>query len=232
MSRNLPAPRQPTRAERRADALVHLSGITAALIAAPALVIAAITLGAGAGAVAAAAVYGLTLVAMVVASALYHMIPRAEWKRLLLRLDHAAIHFKIAGTYTPLSVLSGGHGGGLVAALWGAALAGSGLRFLVPRLPRWFGLAIYLGMGWAGVLAGSALLAELEPAVAGLVLAGGILYTVGVVFFMAERLPYHTAIWHGCVLVASALFFTAIALQLGDAQTMMPASATVPPTKA
>jgi len=211
---------------------MHLSGIAAALIAAPALVIAAAVTGAGAGGVAAAAVYGLTLVAMVVASALYHTVSRAEWKRVLLRLDHAAIHLKIAGTYTPLSVFSGGHGGSLVAALWGAALAGSGLRILVPRLPRWPGLAIYLAMGWAGVFAGSALLAALDPAAARLTLAGGILCTIGVAFFLAERLPYHTAIWHGCVLVASALFFTAIALQLGAAQTTMPASATPPPTKA
>lgn len=224
MTPTLPAPRQVSPAEKRADRAVHLAGLGAAAVAVPALLAFAVLRGAGAGALAATAVYAATLLAMLGASALYHMAPRQRWARLLLSLDHAAIHFKIAGTYTPFAVFAGGQGAGLVAALWALAVSGSGLRAVRPGLPLWAGLAIYLTMGWAGVAAGSAMLGHLSALAATLLVIGGTVITLGVVIFAAERPVFHTAIWHLCVLLGSALFFAAIAVELAaaTAPTAMP----------
>ena len=111
--------------------------------------------------------------------------------------------------YTPFTLISG-QGLALTAGLWGAALLGVGLKVADPVRFRWPGLALYLGMGWAGVLAGRALLAALPGPVVALMILGGGLYTVGVVFYLWERLPYHNTIWHVFVLTASMVFFAAV----------------------
>ncbi len=210
-----PAPIRPTYsdAERYSDALVHVTGVTLALIGVPALIVVTALWRGDAAAMTGAAIYGASLIAMLLCSALYNMVPRPDWTWLLRRLDHSAIYLKIAGTYTQFALMSG-HGLGLVAGLWAAALAGVGLKAFSPARFRWAALALYLGMGWAGVFLGGALLGALGWPVVILMAVGGGLYTVGVAFYLWERLPFHYTIWHGFVLSASLVFYAAVLVQV------------------
>lgn len=205
-----------SRAERLSDAAVHITGLSGAVLGVPVLITLAAVWHGDFPAIFGIAIYGGSLIAMILCSALYHMVPHPDWSLLLRRLDHSAIYFKIAGTYTPFTLLSGGHGAALVTGLWGAALAGSGLHIWAPERTRWIGLALYLGMGWAGLALGWTVLETLSPSVIGLVVAGGLLYTIGTAFFLFERLPFHNTIWHVFVLLASGTFFAAVALHLAE----------------
>lgn len=209
----LPPSRTVTRAERLSDAVIHVAGLALAIGAVPVLVVLAALTRGDAAAMVGVSVYSATLILMILCSALYHMVPYASWKGLLRRLDHSAIYLKIAGTYTPFALLSG-QGGGLVAGLWGAAAAGLSLKMISPDRFRWAALALYLGMGWAGVALGGALLGALATPVIVLMIVGGGLYTLGVVFFLWERLPFQNAIWHGFVLAATLVFYIAVTVQL------------------
>ncbi|TCO71271.1 PAQR family membrane homeostasis protein TrhA [Rhodovulum euryhalinum] len=201
-----------SRAERLSDAVVHLTGLAAVAVGVPVLIVLAVTFRGDSAAILGITVYGAALFAMIGFSALYHMVQHPDWTPILRRLDHSAIYWKIAGTYTPFSLLSGGHGAGLVAGLWAAAMAGTGLRVLAPYRFRSVNLALYTAMGWAGAIAGWSLFSQLPPVVLALIVAGGVLYTVGMVFYLWDRLPYHNTIWHVFVLVATMLFFAAITL--------------------
>jgi hemolysin III len=200
-----------TRTEYLSDAVVHVAGLALALMAVPALIVAAALLRGDAPALVGTAVYGAALILMLGCSALYNIVVRPDWAWLLKRLDHSAIYMKIAGTYTPFTLITG-QGLALTAWLWVAALLGVGLKVANPHRFRWAGLALYLGMGWGGVLAGGAMLASLPGPVVALMVAGGLLYTLGVLFYLWERLPYHNTIWHVFVLAASAVFFGAVTL--------------------
>ncbi len=204
-----------SRAEHLSDVIVHLVALVLALAGVPVLIALAAIWHGNVSAVTATSVYGVTLIAMIACSALYNAFPQAGLSWLFQRLDHAAIYFKIAGTYTPFTLLSG-HGGWLLTGLWGAAIAGSGLRAFASGRWRWVGFGLYLAMGWAGVVLGWPMLAALSAPVIGLMLAGGILYTVGTVFLLWERLPFHNTIWHVFVMSATAVFFVAITLHLSQ----------------
>ncbi len=205
-----PAPqRAALRAERLSDAVVHLIGLAVVALAVPALIVLTLTARGEPWAVLGVSVYGGALAAMIACSALYHLTPDAAWRWLYRRLDHAAIYLKIAGTYMPFTMISG-QGMALTAGLWGAAAVGVGLKMAAPDRFRWLALALYLGMGWAVVLAGQAVIAALPGPVIALMLVGGLIYTVGVAFFLWETLPFNTAIWHGFVLVASLTFYAAV----------------------
>jgi hemolysin III len=203
-------------AERVSDGVVHLVGISLALIGVPLLIVLTIIFRSEPGSVLGASVYGLTLIAMLTFSALYNMVDSARWTGLLRRLDHSAIYMKIAGTYTPFVLLSGVQTTGLLISLWAAATFGSFLKMLAPGRFRWFALALYLAMGWAVLFAGGPILAELPRAVLLLMIAGGVTYTVGVGFYLYAPLPFHNTIWHIFVLVGSILFFVAIAVLIAS----------------
>lgn len=204
---------RPVAAEWWSDAAVHVAGLAAVTGAVPVLIVLAAVLRGDAAAVVGASVYGATLVLMVLCSALYNMLPSGGWTWLWRRLDHAAIYLKIAGTYTPFALITE-QGGGLLAGVWGAAALGVALKLASPSRFRWAGLALYLGMGWSGVIAGGAMMAALPGSVVVLMLTGGLLYTVGVVFFLWERLWFQTAIWHVFVLAASLVFYAAVMVQV------------------
>lgn len=207
-----------TRAETLSDAVVHVAGLALVTGAVPVLIVLTVLMRGDAAAIAGVSVYGAALILMILCSALYNMIERPDWGWLLRRLDHSAIYVKIAGTYTAFIGVSG-QGFGLMAALWGAALAGVGLKILSPERFRWLALALYLGMGWAGVAAGGALLAALPAPVVVLMLAGGGLYTLGVVFYLWDRLPFHNTIWHVFVLAASLVFYAAVLVAIVGGET-------------
>lgn len=204
-------PRQGyTRAEHLSDAVVHAIGVAAAVAAAPLLVVSAASWRGDPPAIAAAALYGAVLIAMLLFSALYNVLPPGPWTGVLQRLDHAAIYFKIAGTFTAFGLLSGGGGAATLGGLWGAALLGTTLRTVAPERTRAVAIALYLVMGWFGAIAGWELISALPAPVPGLILAGGLLYSLGVVFYLFDRLPHHITVWHVFVLVATALIFAAM----------------------
>ncbi|OYX43557.1 MAG: Hly-III family protein [Rhodobacterales bacterium 32-67-9] len=202
-----------SRAERLSDGIIHVSGLALVLVAVPALIAVAAVLNDDLTALFAVSVYGLALVAMILFSALYNMIPHPGWSGLLKRLDHSAIYAKIAGTYTPFTLL-GGHGTWLLAGLWGAAIAGIGLKIAAPDRFRLLSVGLYLAMGWAGVFAGGTFIGTLSTPVFVLILTGGGLYSAGVIFYLLERLPFHYTIWHGFVLAASLVFYAAVTLHV------------------
>jgi len=199
-------------AERRADAVMHALGLTFAVIGG-AILIPFTALFEGGARTAAVSIYCAALLASFLASTLYHFPPRDTLRPLLRRFDYAAIFLKIAGTYTPLVVLIGSaFAYGVLAVVWAVALLGAGLRLFFWRTPGPLGPLLYLGLGWASLALVWSLFPILPLAAALLVVAGGVLYSLGVLFFRMETLRYSMAIWHGFVLAASACFFTAISL--------------------
>lgn len=203
-------------AEYVSDAVVHILGVVAVLVAVPVLIALTVLWRTDAAAIAGITIYGVTLIAMILCSALYNINRRKRWHGLLQRLDHSAIYIKIAGTFTPLTLLAGGQAAMLLAGLWGAALAGLGLKLFDPNRFRGLALTLYLGMGWAGFYAGWAMFSQMAAPVLGLIMLGGLLYTAGVFFYLSDRLAFHITIWHVFVLVASIMFYIAIAWHMMD----------------
>jgi hemolysin III len=203
-----------TRAERLSDAVVHISGLSVVLMAVPVLVTLAIVLRGDAPAIIGTTLYGAALIAMILCSALYNMAEHDWWRAFFRHFDQTAIFIKIAATYTPFILLSGGQGAWLLPGLWGAALFGSGMRMMAPDRLQMVAIGIALAMGWAGLFAGGSLLSALSLPVLILIVTGGLLYTVGVAFFLFDRLPFHITIWHIFVLAASITFYAAVMVHL------------------
>ena len=203
--------RLESRAERRADALVHVVGVTLGIAACLALAIVA-SPNAGLAVLVSLAVYAAGLMAMLGCSAVYniagHDPRRAFWRR----LDHAAIFMMIAGTYTPFAAIAigGTWGTGLLVFVWTVALAGMVLKLLHPGWLETLSIAAYLLLGWTVLVAIDRLIAAVSLRALVLLVAGGILYTVGVMFYRWDGLPYNRAIWHGFVLAAAACQYVAV----------------------
>lgn len=198
--------------ETLADASVHVIGIIAGLIACASLV-AYVLQTQPIKQITATSIYAGAVVFALIASALYHLLPWDRMRPTLRRVDHAAIYIKIAATYTPLVVLIGsGFAYAILAAVWAVALIGA-----LAKLSYWSAdapgaLALYLGMGWASVLLIWPMWQSLPGLSTALIIAGGLLYTLGTVFFARTAMRYQNAIWHSFVLSASACFFAAVAL--------------------
>ena len=159
-------------------------------------------------------IYGVTLIALYLASTLYHGIAHPPAKPLLRVLDHSAIFLLIAGTYTPftLLVLPPAWGWSLCIAIWMLAIAGSVMELKHPRHGRKLAAALYVAMGWVGLIAIVPLQANLATPGLLLLLAGGAAYTLGVPFYLLKRLRWHHAIWHVFVLAGSVLHYFAVLL--------------------
>lgn len=162
--------------------------------------------------VAGCSIFGGTLILLYTASALYHGIPNPGAKPVLRALDHAAIFLLIAGTYTPFLLVSlrGPWGWSLLAVIWCAGIAGILLRVALRGRRHGLVVGFYVAMGCTALVATGPLLASLGPRGMGLLAAGGAAYLGGIVFYLWRRLPYGHAIWHGCVLLGSALHFLAV----------------------
>jgi hemolysin III len=202
--------RDYSRGERIADGVIHALGIGLSIAGFVALGVTAMPL-TDMGTAIALAIYCALVVLMFCVSAAYHMVPHVHWKPVLRRFDQAAIFLKIAGTYTPLVVFLGSLFGYVVlAAVWVAALFGATAKIALGKRFEKVSVALYLPLGWASLLLAWPIFATLPTSVSVLVLAGGILYTVGVVFHMWEQLKFQNAIWHAFVLGASACHFAAV----------------------
>lgn len=205
-----------TTAEKRADAVIHIMSVAASLLAMGALWALAALLQDG-WSLLAVTIYGFGVITVFTISAAYNLTTSAYWKPILRRLDHAAIFIKIAGTYTPFAVVSigGGWGVALMIVVWGVALVGAPMKLFAPKRLERYAHWLYLAQGWAMVMAIQPVWDALSGPALILLVTGGVLYTIGVAFHLAEKLPFHNAIWHGLVLAASCCMYTAVLIEVG-----------------
>ena len=207
--------RSCTPAEEIANALTHVLGLVASIAACAILV----TLGALRGSawhVVSSAIFGATLILLYTASTLYHSVQAERAKARLRVFDHCAIYLLIAGTYTPFTLvgLRGGWGWSLFGVVWGLAVAGVVFKlFFTGRFVR-LSTAIYLGMGWLVLIAVVPMMQRLSAPTLAWLVAGGVAYTVGTVFYLNRRLPFAHAVWHVFVLGGSVCHAVAVATQL------------------
>ena len=154
-------------------------------------------------------VYGISLVLLYLASTLYHSFRNLRVKAVFKAIDHAAIYVLIAGNYTPFALipLHGGLGWTIFGIVWGLAAVGIVLQVFAVQRFRVVRTLCYLGMGWFAVVMIQPLLEALPEAAIWWLVAGGLAYTVGAVFYLARRLPYSHVIWHLFVMAGSALHF-------------------------
>ncbi|HBX42778.1 MAG TPA: hemolysin D [Deltaproteobacteria bacterium] len=203
--------RTQSRGEEIANSVSHGVALLAAAAAAPVLVLSAVRQG-GAARIAGASVFAATMVLLYLTSTLYHALPRNHAKQVFQVLDRAAIFLMIAGTYTPftLGVLRGAWGWTLFGLVWGLALAGivltaaGGVRY--PKLST----GLYLAMGWLILVAVKPLWLRVPSWGLFWLSAGGIAYTVGVVFYAAKRVCYSHFVWHLFVITGTACHFIAV----------------------
>ena len=159
-----------------------------------------------------ASIFGATLVLLYAVSTLYHSL-RGRAKAVLRKLDHCAIYLLIAGTYTPFALvtLRGPWGWSIFGVVWGLAVLGIAQELTLARGRRWLSLAIYVVMGWLGLVAAVPLWTGLTSAGFAWLAAGGATYTLGVVFFLLdERWPLMHGVWHLFVLGGSASHFVTV----------------------
>ena len=202
---------QYTLRERVADGCIHVVGVAASVVALTALLIVGVQAQATLWIVS-LSIYGLALVTMFTCSAGYNLIVRPKVKAVFRRLDHAAIFLMIAGTYTPFALMKmdAEWGYTLLAVVWTMAAIGIAIKLFLPRFLDGLSTALYLVQGWAVLAAWEPLMSALPGTVLTLLMVGGVLYTIGVVFHLWERLPYQNAIWHGFVLSAASCHFAAV----------------------
>ena len=208
-------------AELAADRAIHVVAIVVGAAAAFAI-IARTAASANALTFCSVAVYALALLAMLGASAAHNCGQARAGNELRRRLDHAAIFLMIAGTYTPftLGILSGRLAIALTAAIWIVALGGALMKLRYPRRFERLSIVLYLVLGWQGLFLAPSLFAALPEAAALLIVIGGVLYSAGAAFHVWTRLPFHSAIWHGFVVLAAGCHYAAIwqAVVLPDAR--------------
>ena len=197
--------------EEIANSVSHGLGLLATVAAFPVLVVAAQPRGDPAG-LGGASVFATTMVLLYLCSTLFHAFPRSRAKRVFQVLDHSAIYLLIAGTYTPftLGVLRGDWGWAIFGVVWSLALAGivfkalGGVRYTT--LSTW----LYLAMGWVVVVAAKTVWTLVPGWGLFWLIAGGVAYTAGALFFMAERIRYFHFVWHLFVVAGTACHFVAV----------------------
>jgi hemolysin III len=198
-------------AEEIAHSVSHGIGIFLSIIALAVLVTVSVRQGDPARIVA-SAVFGTTLILLYVVSTLYHSIQIPRLKPILRMLDHTAIYLLIAGTYTPLTLITlrGPWGWGLLVGIWTLAIAGIVHAWSPWRRYRAFAHVLYVLMGWLIVIAAVPLSRAMQVGGLVLLVMGGVVYTSGLAFYAWRRLPYNHLVWHLFVLTGSALHFFAV----------------------
>ena len=157
-------------------------------------------------------IYGTTLILLYTASTLYHSIQHPRAKRILQVLDHSAIYLLIAGTYTPFTLVSlrGTLGWWLFGVVWGFAVLGTIFQSSLMKRWRAVSLVLYIGMGWAILVAIKPLIVSVATGGIVFLILGGLAYTTGILFYVWKKLKFHHAVWHLFVLTGSILHFFAV----------------------
>jgi len=204
--------------EEVANSVTHGVGWLLSVCGVPVLVTFAAITG-GALRVVSCAVFGATLVLLYAASTLYHALPSERAKHVFRVLDHSSIFLLIAGTYTPLSLVAvgGPWGWSLFGAIWVLAAIGILLTTIANGRWRWLSITLYVSMGWLVIIAIRPLMAAVSTRVLVLIVAGGVAYTLGLVFYGWRRLPYSHAVWHLFVLAGSVFHYLAVVFAVGVA---------------
>ena len=163
-------------------------------------------------AIVSASVFGGAMIVLYLISTLYHAIPNLRAKKVLQVMDHSAIYIMIAGSYTPfcLMTLDGAGGGILCAVVWTVALAGVILQPILIRHAEWMNCVLYLALGWCVLTRIGPLVDALPTAGLWLLVSGGLVYSLGVIFYLWDRIPFNHAIWHVFVLGGTVLQFFSI----------------------
>ena len=200
-----------SRAEVIADGVVHAVGIVLAIAAGSAL-LSLSAFHADPGEYVAVVFYVVSLLTVLSISLAYNLWPLTPAKWMLRRFDHAAIYLLIAATYTPFlaQLDDAAVTGPMIAVVWGAAVAGMAIKLFLPGRFDRLAIVFYLAIGWSGIVVMEPLLQTLPPATIGLILAGGIVYSAGVVFFIWRGLRFQNALWHGFVITGAGLHCAAI----------------------
>jgi hemolysin III len=198
--------------ETVADGTVHVIGLGFAI---PATILLMIHAAGQDAPLTATIIYAACFVLSLTASAIYHLLPFDRPRAILGRMDHAAIYFKIAGTYTPLvMVIGSGFAYGILSIVWALAVFGAIAKMWFWDTQSKASLALYLGMGWLSVLLIWPMWNALPRAALALIAIGGLNYTLGTIVYAHPGMQFQNAIWHVFVLAASICFFAAIALSL------------------
>ncbi|MCW6508073.1 PAQR family membrane homeostasis protein TrhA [Lichenifustis flavocetrariae] len=191
--------------EMRADAVVHAMGLAFAVVA---LVLFMGMPPVSPAETMAVTVYLAALVSSLAMSALYNLWPVSRGKWILRRFDHSAIYLLIAGTYTPFMTRLGTWW--LLWTVWAVAALGIALKLLLAGRLDGVSIVLYLALGWSGVVLCNDLFASFSSISLWLIGIGGLVYSVGVIFHLWERLPFQNAIWHVFVLTAAMVHFGAV----------------------
>jgi hemolysin III len=205
------AERPQSRGEEIANSVSHGVALLAAIVALPFLIVA--TRDFSAASVVGASVFAATMVLLYLSSTLYHALPAGRAKRVFMKLDHGLIYVFIAGSYTPftLGALGGAWGWTLFGLVWSLALLGVTLKAFDRLSHPWLSAGLYLVMGWLVLIAAVPLLERVPLQGVALLAAGGVAYTVGIVFFMLDsRLRYAHAVWHGFVVAGTCCHYFAV----------------------
>ena len=198
--------------EEIANSASHGVALLSAVVGVPFLILASAQNGTAVNVVG-ASVFAATVVLLYFASTLYHAVPHPRAKRLLKKLDHGAIYLLIAGTYTPftLGVLGGPWGWTLFALVWALAIIGVSLKAFDRISHPFWSTGLYLVMGWLVLIAAKPLLASIAPPGLVLLAAGGLAYTLGIVFFALDsRMRYGHFVWHLFVVAGTTCHFFAV----------------------
>lgn len=204
--------RQQSLGEEIANSVSHGAGLVGAIIGTPFLIIGAVRHG-DAAFVVGASIFCATMILLYGTSMLYHAMPHGRMKRVFRVVDHSAIYLLIAGTYTPftLGALRGGWGWSLFGAIWTLAVIGVCLKAMGRARHPALSTGLYLLMGWLVLVAIKPLIDSVEAAGIAWLVAGGLAYTVGVLFFATDsRLRYGHMIWHGFVVAGTACHYFAV----------------------
>lgn len=203
-------------AEEIANSISHGIGLVFGIVGLVLLLVQAIETNASATAITSYSLYGGSMILLFLASTLYHAIPHKRAKRWLKLFDHCAIYLLIAGTYTPFLLvgLDSPLAKGLMIVIWGLALVGILFKLTIAHRFEMLSLVTYLMMGWLSLVVIYQMVMKLAPGSVTLLAVGGIVYSLGVIFYVSERIPYNHAIWHGFVLGGSVCHFFAIYLYI------------------
>ncbi len=203
------------RREEIANVVTHGIGVILS-IGSGAVLITLASVHAGTREVISVVVFSIALLLLYSASTLYHIARSEPVKSRLKVLDHCAIFLLIAGTYTPFTIASirGGWGWSLFGVVWGLAVFGIVFKLFFTGRFRYLSTATYIGMGWLVIIAFAPLSQALTPLALSLLIAGGVFYTAGTLFYHVERIPYSHAIWHLFVLSGSICHFAAVTVQI------------------